>query len=153
MRAARESLLERAGRAPLLHFLIIGASLLFLTSRFGGKRDPASYRIVVSAGQVESLIATFMKSWQRPPTPEELRGLVDEQIRQEIYFREAVARGLDQNDLVVRRRLRQKMEFVAADTSGNQSSAEAQKALYERLRARYVVVIASARDLTSASSP
>jgi hypothetical protein len=137
----------------MLHFLLIGAGLFFLTSRFGGKRDPASYRIVVSAGQVESLIATFMRSWRRPPTPAELRGLVDEQIKQEIYFREAVALGLDQNDIVVRRRLRQKMEFVAADASGSQSSAEAQRALYERLRARYVVVIASDQALTSASSP
>jgi hypothetical protein len=134
-------LLKRVAREPVVHFVAIGAVLFVLTNLLAGTRDPRSYRIVVSAGQVESLVAAFARSWKRPPTPAELRGLVDEQVRQEVYFREAMALGLDKDDPVVLRRLRQKMEFVAAEASGDEAPAEAQQKLYERLRARYDVVI------------
>ncbi|MGA8751355.1 MAG: peptidylprolyl isomerase, partial [Pseudolabrys sp.] len=55
------------------------------------------------------------RTWQRPPSAEELRGLVDDYIRDEVFYREGKALGLDRDDIVIRRRLRQKMEFVAED--------------------------------------
>jgi PPIC-type PPIASE domain len=100
-------------REPLLHFLIIGAAL-FGVFRFADVGDePASDEIVVSSGQIGSLAAIFSRTWQRPPTAKELDALVSEHIRDEVLYRQGVAMGLDKDDAVIRRRIRQKMEFVA----------------------------------------
>jgi hypothetical protein len=69
----------------------------------------------VPAGRIEALASGFARTWRRPPTRDELQGLVDEWIREEVLYREAIARGLDRDDAVVRRRLRQKLEFLADD--------------------------------------
>lgn len=99
-------------RDPLLHFLVIGAAL-FGVFQFAGGDEPAPGEIIVSAGQIASMEAVFTRTWQRPPTEAEREGLVNEYIRDEIVYREGVAMGLDRDDAVVRRRVRQKMEFVA----------------------------------------
>jgi hypothetical protein len=70
--------------------------------------------IVVSAGKIEQMAAIFARTWQRPPSPEELKGLIDDYVTEEIYVREALALGLDTDDTVIRRRLRQKMEFMTS---------------------------------------
>ena len=101
-------------REPLIHFLAIGACL-FLVFEWRGS-GPASRRIVVTPGQVEALAAGFTRTWQRTPTDEELKGQIDEYVREEIATREAIAAGLDRDDTIIRRRLRQKMEFLAEDT-------------------------------------
>jgi hypothetical protein len=100
-------------RDPLLHFIIIGGVLvaLFRLTGSGGERSPDE--IVVTAAQLASLKATFAQSWGREPSAEETENLVDEHVRDEVFYREAVAMGLDKDDAVIRRRLRQKMEFVA----------------------------------------
>jgi hypothetical protein len=69
----------------------------------------------VTQGQIENLVSGFAKAWQRPPTSEELAGLVRDLVREEVYCREAIALGLDKDDTVIRRRLRQKMEFISDD--------------------------------------
>jgi len=100
-------------RDPLVHFLVIGA-LLFGAFKLAGADDQyASGEIVVSAGQIADLQAIFSRTWQRPPNEEELNSLIGDYIRDEVLYREAVAMGLDRDDAVIRRRLRQKMEFVA----------------------------------------
>ena len=99
-------------REPLLHFLILGAVLFGL---YGWINDSVLQRpneIVVSRGQVQSLRAQFERVWQRPATPQELQGLVDNWIREEIFYREGLAMGLDRDDPVVRRRIGQKVEFI-----------------------------------------
>jgi hypothetical protein len=70
--------------------------------------------IVVSSGKIEQMAAIFARTWQRPPSPEELKGLIDDYVTEEIYVREALALGLDTDDTVIRRRLRQKMEFMTS---------------------------------------
>ncbi|PQP34004.1 peptidyl-prolyl cis-trans isomerase, partial [Desulfobacteraceae bacterium SEEP-SAG9] len=85
-------------KEPLVHFLLIGAGLFLL---FGLTRVPggdASNRVVITASQVEQLAAQFSRTWMRPPTEDELAGLIESYVRDEIYYREAVAMGLDQND-------------------------------------------------------
>ena len=62
------------------------------------------------------MAATFTRTWQRPPTETELKGLVDDYVREEIATREALAMGLDRDDTVIRRRLRQKLEFLVEDS-------------------------------------
>ena len=107
--------ISRFLRSPLLHFVVLGALLFGLYSLYGDKRQVQSKEIVVSAQQVELLASLWEKQWRRPPMPEELDGLVQSFIREEVLYREALAMGLDRDDTVVRRRLAQKIEFLAQD--------------------------------------
>ncbi len=106
---------KRVLRSPLLHFLLMGAVLFGLYARFGREDESERKQIVVAAEQVELLASLWEKQWQRPPTPRELDGLVQSYIREEVLYREALALGLDRDDMVVRRRLAQKIEFLAQD--------------------------------------
>ena len=101
-------------REPLVHFLALGAGLFLLFALLAdssGRDD----RVVVSAARVELLARDFARTRQRPPSPEELGELVDAHVREEIYYREALAMGLDRDDPIVRQRMLQKLEFFADD--------------------------------------
>jgi hypothetical protein len=102
-------------REPLVHFLLLGTGLFLL---FGWLENPEGERnkqIVISPGRIEHLVTGFSRTWQRPPTQQELEGLVEDYIKEEVWYREARVLGLDQDDTVIRRRLRQKMEFLSED--------------------------------------
>ncbi len=102
-------------REPLVHFVLLGAAL-FAAFDVAGKRLPdAPAKIVVTQGRIAAMNAEFTRTWQRPPTPGELDGLIRDRVREEVYCSEAVALGLDKDDAVIRRRLRQKLEFVSED--------------------------------------
>lgn len=107
-------MLGRLWREPLLHFVVLGAALFVLSDGFDQPDTSADNRIEIGAGRIEHLAAGFQRTWQRPPTAEELQGLIDSHIREEIYYREALALGLDQDDALVRRRMMQKLEFLTA---------------------------------------
>jgi hypothetical protein len=109
------SLARRLTREPLVHFLFLG-TLLFLYFHWKGGTGPGSNRIVITNGEVEHLAAGFVRTWQRQPTQAELDGLIDDYVKEEAATREALAMGLDRNDPIIRRRLRQKLEFVADDS-------------------------------------
>lgn len=101
-------------REPLLHFVLIGALLFGLSAAFsdtGLEQD----EIVVTKNRINHLTAVFERRWQRPPTEPELNRLVDNFVREEVLYREALNLGLDRDDTVIRRRLRMKMEFLARD--------------------------------------
>jgi peptidyl-prolyl cis-trans isomerase C len=103
-------------KEPLVHFLVIGAMIFAVFSVFSDKESPMDgNRIVVSSGDIERLGVSWSKRWNRPPTETELKGIVDAYIKEEVYYREALALGLDQNDTILRRRLMQKMEFLSND--------------------------------------
>jgi hypothetical protein len=113
---------------PLLHFLLLGAAL-FAISRVvnpstGG--TPPSRQIVLTLDDLRQLQIGFAAQWQRPPTTPEMMGLIENRIREEILYREALAMGLDKDDTIVRRRMAQKMEFLAEDVAAahEPSSAE-----------------------------
>lgn len=106
--------MKRFLREPLVHFLAIGAAL-FLFFAWKGGAGASSGRIVVTRARLESLATGFARTWQRPPTAEELKGLVDGFVREEIAVREAMATGLDRDDTIIRRRLKQKVDFLAED--------------------------------------
>ncbi|MDX1643406.1 MAG: peptidylprolyl isomerase [Thermoanaerobaculia bacterium] len=119
------SRLARLAREPLVHFLLIGATL-FLLWRLAGEAPPSSEgQIEVGEAEVESLIDSWSSVWQRPPSAAELRELVDEYVREEILFREAVALGLHRADPIIRRRLVQKMELLAEDVASIPDPSEA----------------------------
>jgi PPIC-type PPIASE domain len=102
-------------REPLLHFLLLGAGLFVVFGLVNKGTNVEPGKIVVTAGQIEHLTVGFTRTWQRPPTEQELEGLIQDNIREEVFYREAIALGLDRDDIVIRRRLRQKMEFIADD--------------------------------------
>ena len=120
------SLPKRWLREPLLHVLLIGATLFVvyyaLNPNAGQRQD--SNRIAITADDLAQIRLAWMAQWRRPPTPEELRNLLDGKIREEILFREAMALGLDKDDTIVKRRLAQKMEFVMEDASGLHDPAD-----------------------------
>lgn len=108
-------MLKKWLREPLLHFLLIGA-LLFVI--FGLKNDGVSdqsKRIVFSQDDIHRLSLLWEKQRQRAPSKTELEGLIEQQIREQVMYREALAMGLDKNDSIVRRRLAQKVEFISSD--------------------------------------
>ncbi len=123
--------MKRILREPLFHFLLLGAGLFYA---YGAMQKPVAGggagEIVVTMGQVENLAATFAKTWQRPPTPQELAGLVRTHVREEIYYREAMAMGLDKDDTVIRRRLSQKMEFLSEDIAAQVKPTDADLSAY-----------------------
>ncbi len=121
--------MKRFLREPLVHFLAIGAALFLLFAWRGGAGG-GSARIVITSGRVDHLAAGFAKVWQRPPTEAELKGLVDDWVREEIAVREATAQGLDRDDSVVRRRLRQKLEFLTEEAADAAPPSDAELAAY-----------------------
>ena len=114
-------MIRRLLREPLLHFLLLGA-LLFLAYGWLNRAGLAAPdEIVVSQGQVEGLVMQFERVWQRAPTAAERQALIDSWVRDEVFYREALAMGLERDDPVVRRRLSQKVQFIL-DT-GSESAA------------------------------
>jgi hypothetical protein len=107
--------MTRILKEPLLHFCVVGA-LLFVAYDLVAPAAVHADRIVVTSGQVEALQARFTRTWQRPPAAQELESLIDQQVLDEVYYREALALGIDENDAMIRRRLRQKMTFLVEDT-------------------------------------
>ena len=122
-------ILRRIAGEPLLHFAALGALLFALSKGSDFAPGEAQQRIVVTRGQVEQLATTFERTWQRPPSAEERDGLIEDWIRTEVAYREAQALGLDAGDEVVRRRLRQKIEFLTED-AGQGEPTEAQLRAY-----------------------
>jgi peptidyl-prolyl cis-trans isomerase C len=113
------SRLKRLLREPLLHFLLLGVAL-FGISRFvkpAADRTAVSRQIVLTLDDLRQLQIGFAAQWQRPPTGPEMIGLIENRIKEEILYREALAMGLDKDDTIVKRRMAQKMEFLAEDVS------------------------------------
>jgi hypothetical protein len=104
-------------REPLLHFLVLGTAIFAGYGLVSKRSSDEPGKIVISAGQVASIAESFARTWRRPPTSTELEGLIRDRVREEVYSREAVALGLDKDDTIIRRRLRQKMEFVTDDVA------------------------------------
>ena len=107
--------MKRWIQEPLLHFLLIGAVLFALFYQVADPQEVADNRIVISEADIERMITLFERKLQRLPTQQELNGLVEAQIREEILYREALAMGLDRDDTIVRRRMAQKVEFMFND--------------------------------------
>lgn len=102
-------------KEPLFHFLLIGAGifLLYGVAADEPKEDPK--RIEITTAEADSLVAVWEKRWTRPPTENEFEGLLNQTIRQEVLYREALAMGLGKDDAVVKKRLAKKLEFISSD--------------------------------------
>ncbi len=115
MTSAMRAQLAKLLREPLVHFLVLGAVLLAVFGVRDGRPPGDRQRIAVDAEQIARMSDMFARTWHRPPSDQEARGLIDDFLREEIFYREALAMGLDRDDTVIRRRLRQKLEFVGED--------------------------------------
>jgi hypothetical protein len=117
---------QRFWREPFFHFTLIAVLIFVVDAWLRDRSDAAGAgEIVVTAGRIENLSAMFEKTWQRPPTDEELQGLVNTYIRDEALFREGVALGVDQDDNVIRRRVRQKVDFFVDELASPAEPEEA----------------------------
>ncbi len=116
-------------KEPLLHFLLIGL-LLFLM--YGKVAPPSAEgnRITVNRSLVASLASQFQATWSRPPAPEELKGLADSYVRDEILYREGLALGLDGDDPVIKRRIRQKLEVLIEEEGNTGAPTDAELGAY-----------------------
>ena len=116
---------RRLIREPLLHFLLLGLLLFLLFHVVSGQRGGADRRVVINDATVASIIQNYQGSWQRPPTPGELKGLLENRIREEILYREGVAMGLDRDDSVIRRRVLQKIDVITEESLGQPAPSDA----------------------------
>lgn len=123
-------------KEPLVHFLIAGALVFWLLS--GRAPDLGERRIVVDEKVVGALVQRYMDSFRRPPSQDEIDGLIRDYVQDQVYYREALALGLDQNDEVVIRRMRRKLESMAvADAETDEPSDADLQALLDKDPARY----------------
>jgi hypothetical protein len=102
---------------PLIHFLMLGAGIFFSYLLIAGKAQSEQGKIVITAGELASIREGYISTWQRTPSNEEMDALIRERVREEVYYQEALALGLDKDDIIIRRRLQQKMEFIAHDAA------------------------------------
>ena len=118
---------------PLLHFLLLGFGLFLVYGWIGAPANGEGGKVVITQARIEQLAAGFVRMNQRLPDKAELDGLIEDSIREEIYYREAKLLGLDQDDTIVRRRLRQKLEFVSEDVTPVPEPTDAQLQAYLQL--------------------
>jgi hypothetical protein len=111
-------------REPLVHFLVLGLAL-FAGYRWLAGDDGGGRTIVVDDARVAFIRAQFKTTWNRDPTDAELRGLVDGAVRDEMFYREGEALGLDRDDPVVMRRVRQKYEVLAEEMMAQEAPTDA----------------------------
>jgi hypothetical protein len=122
-------------REPLLHFLLLGASIFVAYSLVTKPGNNEPKKIVISQGQVAAMAEGFVRTWRRPPTAEEIEGLIKDRVQEEVYCREARALGLDKDDSIIRRRLRQKIEFVTDDVTALAEPTDDQLGTYLKAHA------------------
>jgi hypothetical protein len=137
IRRERALQLARLGRRwlrePILHFAVIGIALFAAYGYLhrGATTVEPSRRILLTLDDLRQLDAYFEAQWHRQPTPDEFAQMVENKVREEVLYREALAMGLDKDDTIVKRRMAQKMQFLAEDV------AAAHEPTTEELRAWY----------------
>lgn len=121
--------LSRWLREPILHFALIGAVLFFVYGRMN-PGEGSGERIVVTQAIKDNLARQHQARWMRAPSEQELANLVEAHIRDEILFREGVALGLDSDDPVIKRRVRQKFELMSEEQLAGAAPTDAELSDY-----------------------
>ena len=141
-RVTRLSSIKRCLREPLVHFLLIGLGMFVIYGVLnpGPGQGGSLSRIVLTEDDLRQLQIAFTAQWRRSPTPEELAELVNSKVREEILYREALALGLDKEDTIVKRRMAQKMDFLAEDLSDlREPTTEELRAWFEKNSQRFAL--------------
>lgn len=133
--------MTRLFRDPLIVFLLIGAGIFLLYTKLNPSDEIVedNPNLIQVTNDIQNMLASEWRAlWNRPPSPEEFKGLLDGHIKEEILFREASKLGLDQSDSIIRRRLAQKMEFLTSDIADfEEVSDETLQAFYQENSASY----------------
>jgi len=134
--------LKRWLREPLLHFLILGAVLFAVyayINRGRGGVEP-SRQIVLSLDELREMDVYFQSQWHRQPTPAEFAAMVEDKVREDVLYREALAMGLDKEDTIVKRRMAQKMQFLAEDVASAHEPTSAElKAWFDKNKEKFAL--------------
>ena len=117
-------------REPLLHFLLLGIGLFVAYSAVTSHRGGGGQRIVITDATVSDVVRSFTAAWQRPPTPLELRGLLQTRINEEALVREGIRLGLDRDDPVIRRRVLQKLKVLTEESGPHTAPSDAELGAY-----------------------
>ena len=134
---------RRFWREPLTRFFAAGAALFVLYGIVGNRAPTDDRHIVIDRYELEALAARWQAQWRRPPTRDELTRLVVDRVREEVLYREALALGLDENDVLVRRRLAEKLEMALNDVAATaEPSADDLRRYFESHADRYVEPVA-----------
>jgi peptidyl-prolyl cis-trans isomerase C len=132
--------MKRLLREPLIHFLLIGAVLFaaygYMQRGRGGVES--SKQIQLTVDDLRQLVILFQSQWRREPTAQELSRLVENKVQEEILYREALAMGLDKDDTIVKRRMAQKLQFLAEDVAAAREPTAAElKSWFEKNKAMF----------------
>ena len=129
-------------REPLLQFLLVGVLLFALwkvVNPHSADPGPAN-RIVLTEDDLKQLATTWMLAGRAPPTAQQMQSLVDDRVREEVLYREALALGLDKDDTIVKRQLARKMEFLTEDVSKLEAPQAGElKAWFEKNKERFAL--------------
>jgi len=134
--------LKRLVREPLLHFLALGLVLFVAYAyiqrgRFGVE---SSRQIALSLDDLRTIEIYFESQWHRQPTPAEFQAMVEDKVREEVLYREALAMGLDKDDTIVKRRMAQKMQFLAEDVAAAHEPSTAElKAWFDKNKEKFAL--------------
>ncbi len=127
-------------KEPFLHFILLGLIIYFIADYIKARNDRNRFAITMADEDVLRIAALWEKQYGTLPSKNELNNLVDNHIREEIFYREGVALGLDKEDEVIRRRIAQKYEFLQQDLTIPGEPTESDLASYfEKNKARYRV--------------
>jgi len=126
----KHNIFSKLLKEPLLHFLLIGAGLFFLYSQLNSNEEVSdTQQIIINTSTLEVLSSTFMEENGRVATQKEMQKLLEDDIREEVLYHEAISQGLDKGDRVIRHRLAQKMNYLFEDiTMFDEPSEEVLKA-------------------------
>jgi peptidyl-prolyl cis-trans isomerase C len=134
-RRIHSSEMKRWLREPLLHFVLIGIAVfaVYAYTHHGRGGTESSRQIVLSLDELRQMDMYFVSQWHRQPTPAEFQARVEDKVREEVLYREALAMGLDKDDTIVKRRMAQKMQFLAEDVAAAHEPSTAElKAWFEK---------------------
>jgi peptidyl-prolyl cis-trans isomerase C len=134
--------MKRLLREPLIHFLLIGAVLFAVYHYVPPDRGatPSSKQIQLTLDELAQLAVVFQSQWRRDPTPEEFSRLVESKVQQEVLYREALTMGLDRDDEIVKRRMAQKIQFLAEDVAAAREPTTAElKSWFEKHSAMFAL--------------
>lgn len=121
-------LVRRWLREPLVHFFVAGALIfvIYQMSHPAAKGADQATQIVLTKDDLRQLAVHWLAQGRPLPTVDEMRALVEQKVSEEVLFREALALGLDKDDEIIKRRLAQKMGFLAEDVAALQDPSDAE---------------------------
>jgi len=133
---------RRLLREPLLHFLLLGVALFAIYAYLHRGRGgfESSKEIALTMDELRQMDLYFESQWHRQPTPAEFQAMVEDKVHEEVLYREGLAMGLDKDDEIVKRRMAQKMQFLAEDVAAaHEPSTEELKAWFDKNKEKFAL--------------